>query len=124
MGEGFGCSPKRREFGLKGSIGLNEKKITKPEIQKYLVVSTAHASPDDMERLKGPSRLSVDQYESGTCIHIPGGEEYDLLAEMATEEFSDSLIVMAQLAKTLGCQFLKLDEDGPVMDGYPVHDWG
>lgn len=100
------------------------------EIQKMLIVSTAHISKDDNEILgtfgepDGPMCLIVDPYPYGYIVWIgtySGDEEYP--GQIKDEGLSDEFISLMELAEQLGCEYLKLDRDGPIYDDLPTFEW-
>ncbi len=106
-----------------------EKKTTTPqfEIEKYLVASTGHITQDDMEKLdeeadcdSGASLLArVSEY--GVCVFV--GTEEDMAKKAEKRGFGKGLQNMLTLARKNGCTFLKLDQDGPTIEGHKTYDW-
>lgn len=106
-----------------------EQKTTAPqlEIQNYLVVSTAHITLTDMRRLssgdtKRDSMLILNSFDYGENIYT-GDYKKPAWKIAEAEGFGSGLQNMLKLALDNGCRYLKLDRDGPVVEGYKIYDW-
>ena len=101
--------------------------MTKLEIEKYLVVSTGHITEEDMDRLdeeaddgSGES-LVVLVYDEGVIVFV--GTKEDMAKRAENRGFGEGLQKMLSLARKNDCQHLRLDSDGPTLEGYEVYDW-
>lgn len=100
------------------------KKAQQLEIQRYLVVNISHINPRDMNRLKKGSDTSLilNEFEYGVSIYT--GDKREPAWKIAEDEvFSFGTQTMLKLALDNDCRYLKLDRDGPVVEGYAVYDW-
>lgn len=101
--------------------------MIKLEIEKYLVVSTGHIAEGDMERLdeeaddgSGASLIAM-VYEEGILVFV--GTEEDMAERAESRGFGEGLQKILSLARKNDCQYLKLDRDGPILEGYDFYDW-
>ena len=102
----------------------HKKTAPKLEIQRYFVVNISHINPRDMKRLKKGSDTSLifNEFEYGVSIYT--GDKKDPAWKIAEDEvFSFGAQTMLKLALDNNCRYLKLDRDGPVVEGYAVYDW-
>ena len=103
----------------------------KYEFQKTLVVSTAHISSTDNTALsvEGVSKkwdvpiLIVDSFRYGFNIHIDLDKDEPKVEDGPNWPYSDALKKLIQLARSLDCDYLKLDRDGETYDGLETFDW-
>ncbi len=97
--------------------------MPKLEIQKYLVASTAHVTQEDMRRLRFPSTtVNSHEFPYGETIYV-GTQQEPMWKLTESEGYSNSMQDMLKLALKNHCAYLKLDCDGPIIEGYIVHDW-
>lgn len=106
-----------------------EKKTTAPqlEIQRYLTVSTAHITEEDMKRLNlrkatSDTILILNSFDYGVSVYV-GSHEEPAWETAKTEGFSSGLQNMLKLALDNDCRYLKLDCDGPTVEGYKTYNW-
>jgi hypothetical protein len=106
----------------------------KPEIDKVLVVSTAHIRAQDDALLHN---ASTDVLSTSLVVHNldPGYLVYGIdlnyqeegnktmEAELREEGFSEELLHLLQAAYTNGCDYLRLDPDGTVYDDIRRFEW-
>ena len=98
-------------------------KSPKYEIEKTLVLSTRHITLKD-SRLLGSYGLGntiVDEYPYGWWIHVSD----DRVSRVAVRRdgFSRAFRDLIELAHVKRCGRLRLDQDGPVMDGLATFNW-
>ena len=105
---------------------------TNLEIEKNLVVSSCHITEEDdklLGSISDSSVLSVDRHRYGFLAHIPGepSDVKDVLGKLPGEGFSESFVALMAKAFRVkaeeGVSFLKIDCDGPVVEGLDVHEW-
>ena len=104
---------------------------TKYEIQKVLVVSTGHITADDNNSLLhypyNPQDLShsliVDSFEYGYNIYVNLDKNEPKIEDSPDWNYSDALKKLMQLARSLGCTYLKLDRDGETYDDLESFEW-
>jgi len=100
----------------------------KPEIEKSLVVSTAHISEQDKDHLETEAEtntaptLVVYKYEYGYIIFV-GSSIEEIIDDGLTETYSLALCNLIKLAKDNGCTYLKLDCDGIIYEDLKTFDW-
>jgi hypothetical protein len=114
-----------------------------PMIAKYLDISTAHVTQEDMELLDGwavsdsldgaaDSHVPViASYSEGAICYVPSdlddAEEAELLGtHLAVAGLSPSFLKVLRLARELDCQLVRLDRDGErLLDDNRVdtHEW-
>ena len=98
------------------------------EIERSLVVSTAHISADDNEKLANEAEMNttpslvVYRYEFGFLIYT-GSPIDELIDKDVQERYSDALSNLLRLAKRENCQYLKLDCDAQTYPDLEVFDW-
>jgi hypothetical protein len=90
------------------------------EIQKYLVVSTAHITEEENEYLRDEvySQLSVYTTDYGHSIFVP----HENLKKFEGI-VGKNVLSLLKIAYKNGCCYLKLDRDGFVYDDLPKFDW-
>lgn len=97
------------------------------EIEKTLVVSTGHITEEDMEKLDGEAdddsheSLLARVYEEGIIVFV--GTEEDMAKRAEDRGFGEGLQKVLVLARNKGCHYLRLDCDGPILEGYKTYDW-
>lgn len=97
---------------------MNEKKY---DITKMVTVSTAHIKESTMEFLDETLLLPVYQSDYFYMIWISDDTE-DYLGPFKNETLKD-LWDCIMFAHNLGCQWLRLDGDGEIMDELPIYKW-
>lgn len=84
------------------------------EITKALCLSVAHISPATAQWLDSPSPpFTVWSSEYG----------WFMFCHLEMEGIPEDLRICMGRALNLGCEFLRLDCDGPVVDFMQVYDW-
>ena len=100
---------------------LDEKGVVAREIDRVLIVSTAHMSQQDSHVLRNDlSCLVTYSYEEGDFIILNNIEEK--MSELINT-FSSSFVDLILLAQKHDCQILRLDRDGPVYEDLPTFVW-
>lgn len=97
---------------------MNEKKY---DITKMVTVSTAHIKESTREFLDETLLLPVYQSDYFYMIWISDDTE-DYLGPFKNETPKD-LWDCIMFAHNLGCQWLRLDGDGEIMDELPIYKW-
>lgn len=101
------------------------------ETYTVMVVSTAHITQQDNERLPlhldpEPGRIASlvgDDTRYGYLVYC-GAEDFDAAMDDARDAgFSDALINLLTIAHKRGCRYLNLDRDGEVYDDLPTFEW-
>lgn len=89
------------------------------EIEKTLVVSTGHMTEQDDKLLYHEKNILNHRDECWVVIHLGSTQDCTL------EEYSSSFREMIAFASSHeeGFQYLKLDADGPILEGFPTYDW-
>ena len=109
------------------------KREKAPEVSKMLTLSTAHIQEKTASMLQGVTHRHVAYLEAivnGVCPPVYAKEGYgyflfvdaDSLEEYA-ETMPEDLYACCSYAKEQGCEWLCLDEDGPVMEGLKTYEW-
>lgn len=100
------------------------------EIQKELVISTAHVHPDTMENLEmgGYFReflIVYDHGEYGVRIYTSPSNDEVFERECAKKllPHHHELVALLNVARANECTFLRLDRDGPEHDEHPNYSW-
>jgi len=105
------------------------------EIEKSLVVSTAHVLQQDMELLEQENSYpyTVHNTEYGAMIYIvkdmviPVEQSVEFICDGHDLEkivsFSRDFRRLLKLAKDNDCTWLRLDCDGSEIEGLPKHEW-
>lgn len=90
--------------------------VTPYEIQKTLVLSTSHVSPFTREWLEENSYVAGTpvwlNYEHGWILYVDKEEDLAI---------PQDLLNLLQLAGSLQCSWLRLDQDGDVYEDLPVY---
>lgn len=90
--------------------------------QTYADISTAHITEADAKALKemvehwNPALIVYELAEYGWLIYV---SQFPLL----NANISPELQHLLEAARAQGCTFLRLDRDGPVIDGLPTFEW-
>lgn len=98
----------------------------KPEIQKMLVLSTAHITLADSKILEAKGFMYCDGVQFGW--HIAGlsskaEERRTFIAEACTAGLSIAFMHACLLAIKTGCKRLLLDADGPIDPSLATFVW-
>jgi len=101
--------------------------LKNPEIERNLVLSTAHITKEDSEFLEesardntGATRLIVYSAEGWFLVYC--WHEADA-AESVKGIVSDALVECLRIGSELGCTFVKFDRDGPEHEELQSFDW-
>jgi len=94
-------------------------------LPKYFVadISTAHITREDAARLDQeaighpPVRYPLGEY--GWLINVEPSD-WVTMKELG---YSDALLAILMRCKKENCSFLRLDRDGPTVEGLTVFDW-
>lgn len=91
----------------------------KSEILKALVVSTAHITKEDQQRLEVgdfPVSMAADDYGYWLWAKVSVLDIYNY-------GFSKHLVKLLTFAVDQGCDYLRLDCDGPDYDHLETFEW-
>lgn len=90
------------------------------DILKYLDISTGYVSRNTMELLEScrPCGMTVAPYEFGAFVSVPPLEQ--LIEE---SDAPDDLKMVLTFARKHGCDVVRLDSDGGLVDGLPYFEW-
>ena len=93
------------------------------EIQKVLVVSTAHITyADNIDLSHNPCGLIIDKTDYSFLIYV-GKESICDYDQSKNEKISNELRKLIQLAQDNNCDYLKIDRDGPIYSNIKTFDW-
>lgn len=102
-------------------------KIKDPEIQKHFVCSTIHIKEEDTDILENANIesgfISADEYPYGWSIYIHEQEEKGFKKAILKEGYSEEFYNLLIITRELGCEYLRLDRDGPEYDEIPKFNW-
>lgn len=99
------------------------------EINREIVVSTAHISEDINRALDWPSNppleghVTVYAYEYGHRILITDDDRDHVLSGKNFNSGFKELDILVKLAVDNGCRWILLDRDGPEIPGMEKFDW-
>ena len=96
-----------------------KKKYT-PEIDRTLVLSTAHVSKSTMDWIPY-SKLVVYPFEYGHIILVPSAVRLRLIN--AAGYMKAELKPLFSLCRKLKCKWLRLDRDGDTNPNLKTYDW-
>lgn len=89
------------------------------EIQRTLVISTAHLTDEDRERFETDDVIGVVRaFEYGWTVHVPDED-----AEQDDESMSAEFAACLKLARDNKCVWLTFDRDGEAVAGLPTFEW-
>lgn len=97
----------------------------KLEIYTTLVVTTAHLSPSDQQRLdswvdgNGPV---TEDFEYGWRVYVSTFMELLESSHGFCRSLSSSFISVMKRAHEFGCRWVEFDSDGDVYEGIPLPD--
>lgn len=94
--------------------------LSKPEFNKVLVLGTGHITLEDSKKIAAwdvSSSVFLATNPYGWLIWVSEEEPIEF------EEMSDSFRHLFQVAREMGCQWVRFDQDGPTYDELPVFDW-
>lgn len=90
------------------------------EFEKNLIVSTGHITESEMNKLgSGETSLACYENEYFTLVYV--GEIH--VGNPPGDDMTPELKKLINLARKNGCQYLKLNRDGPVLEGLKTYDW-
>lgn len=90
------------------------------EIRKVLVLSTSHAKQETMD----VAELNLNftgKFEYGAYFYVGDLGTVDALND--PEDYPTDLYECLMFAKEHGCDEVKFDCDGPILEGLPTYDW-
>lgn len=109
------------------------KTETTPEICRMVTLCTAHIKEETASLLHGITHKHVaflDAVVNGVCPPVYAKEGYGYFffvdadsLEDYEETMPEDLYACCCYAKEHGCEWLCLDEDGPLMEGLKTYEW-
>lgn len=95
---------------------------------RYLWACTSHMKEEDPEKLEraaieGDARVASTDEGFFIWVDHDSPEEYGNAWWVDDEGLSDSIGVVLEFAKALGCRWVHFDASGPVLHGLPTYDW-
>jgi hypothetical protein len=95
------------------------------QVLPYLDLSTCHVQQSTMAWLEDakPGFMSIANYDYGAFVTVPPTP--DELAEDFGhyDEMPEDLATVLMRAQEMGCYLVRLDADGPTLEGLPTYDW-
>lgn len=95
-------------------------RLAKAEIRKFLCLSTGHLPENAYDMLRDDDELTIDA--AGAWLWVPDDPRES--AEVGRETYWPEVLTVQLFARRLGCDYVLLDQDGPVTEGLPVYGWG
>ncbi len=92
-----------------------------PEIDRTLVLSTAHLMDTTAERLETYKPGDAECIDGFMCDWSIYG--WVFYCHDNDETTPEELLALARYARSLDCKFIRFDCDGPVLSQFPVFDW-
>jgi len=97
-------------------------------VHRYVDMSTAHITPEDMDILETQENLGVVvyNYPEGVFVYVPPEEDLPTTLGAAQERgLSDSFCKALTYASQQGAYLLRLDADGDMIEDPQLdfHDW-
>jgi hypothetical protein len=95
------------------------------EITKALCLSTAHISEKTANKLDSTFHQGLRPLEISLWHHREFGYFMPAYpgAEPDSHDLPEDLMACLKLAHMNGCEFLRLDSDGPTVEELPTYDW-
>ena len=94
--------------------------LSKPEIRRFLCLSTGHLPEATYDRLRDDDEFTIDG--AGAWLWVPDDPRES--AEFGRETYWPEVLTVQLFARRLGCDYVLLDRDGPVTEGLPAYEWG
>lgn len=115
----------------------SKARIGKPvplEITKILTISTAHLSERDDRLLQANNDPEVGSWFQmsyqgdtdlvGYMVHVTCDDiEEEYKVRLREEGWSPAIAAIQQFAKDHDCDYVRLDPDGPTVDGLETYEW-
>ncbi len=93
------------------------------EIEKTFVASTAHCSgANEIDLLVVDNNIITDEYEYGIRVKV-SSDYFPNINDLRKVVYSKGLCQCIYLAKTLECDWLRLDSDGLIYDEALHYEW-
>ena len=97
------------------------------QIKKTFIASTCHVESEDFSVLS-ESDVITEDYEYGTRIYLD--QEYCLstlgvpiIDHVSKFSFSEGFKLLILFAVSSNCDWLELDNDGPIYEEFPQYEW-
>lgn len=105
-------------------MDLADDKVSELYIQSVLVMSTGHVTEQDSVLLeKWVTDLQTPFWVVSTSYGWMVWVDPDSIPDMLDKGGSPALGQLIQVARDNGCDWLRLDADVPMNDGFPTFDW-
>jgi hypothetical protein len=91
------------------------------DIRTYLDLSTAHVTEEVMQGIKGVPGVIADLNPYGAWLWVP--ENVDQRIRETDDEIPPCVLDIWRHARSLGCDYLRLDCDGEVNEALPTYEW-
>ena len=94
--------------------------MSKFEIEKTLVASSAHILPDDIEAFHVYNDIFiVDEYDYGWIISIHDR----IVDDLEGVRISEGMKMLILFSVFNDCKYLKIDQDGLIYEGFEQYEW-
>jgi hypothetical protein len=91
------------------------------KIRKFLDLSTAHLPEPITNGLNGYQSVIFHSFEFGGLLWVP--DEPDLPENDPDEDLPAEVLRIWRYARSLGCDYVLLDRDGPINADLPTWEW-
>lgn len=86
-------------------------------VRKYLDCSTAMVPEAEFRALEKEDGPAGYPFEYGFWLHVPRGDDDGRFEKLPHTK------ALVELARSLDCNWIILDQDGEIIDGLPSFDW-
>ena len=94
--------------------------MSKFEIEKTLIASSAHILPDDIEAFRVYNDIFiVDEYDYGWTVYLHDS----IIDDLGKVRVSEGIRMLILFSVFNGCKYLKVDSDGPTYKGFEEYEW-
>lgn len=94
--------------------------MSKFEIEKTFVASSAHICLDDIEALsKCRDTFIVNEYDYGWTVYLHD----NIIEDLEKSGASEGMKMLVLFSMFNDCKYLKIDSDGLVYEGFEKYEW-